>query len=286
MTEHSLSPDDLSASSDDLRVNRRDVEALIQSSRSATPKPDEGRGSSHIRFSRIRRLTAEHMVKSKTISAHTLMVREIDYGKVESVRRLKGESFKAAEGCSLTYLSFSACATVAALRNFPHLNSSVVDDGLALHPCVNLGIAVDLGEKGLIVPVIAHAEELSLRQMSRAIADCALRARSSKLTNDDLSNGTFTITNPGPYGTLITGAIINQPQVAILATDGVSRVPRVRVTPEGDEAIAITSVGNLSITFDHRAVDGAYAARFLDEIDVIMNSRDWSAELEIEGPTQ
>ena len=230
-------------------------------------------------FTNIRRRTAEHMVRSKATSAHTLMVKEVDYERVERVRRSHGERFKAEEGFSLTYLPFAARATVEALGDFPHLNASVGEDALIVHHDINLGIAVDLDNEGLIVPVVHHAEELTLRGMARRIHEVAHRARTKTLNADDISGGTFSITNAGPFGTMLTGAIINQPQVAILSTDGVSRKPVVVVLPDGSESIAIHSVGLAAMTFDHRAVDGAYVARFLARLSEILNERDWAGEL-------
>jgi 2-oxoglutarate dehydrogenase E2 component (dihydrolipoamide succinyltransferase) len=230
-------------------------------------------------FTNIRRRTAEHMVRSKATSAHTLMVKEVDYERVEQVRRAHGARFKAEEGFSLTYLPFAALATVEALAEYPHLNSSVGDDALIVHHDINLGIAVDLDNEGLIVPVVHNAEELNLRGMARRIRDVAERARTKRLSLDDISGGTFSITNAGPFGTLLTGAVINQPQVAILSTDGVSRKPVVIELPDGSESIAIHSIGLAAMSFDHRAVDGAYVARFLARLSQILNERDWAGEL-------
>lgn len=230
-------------------------------------------------FTNIRRRTAEHMVRSKATSPHTLMVKEADYERVEQVRRAHGDRFKAEEGFSLSYLPFAARAAVEALGDFPHLNSSVGEDALIVHYDVNLGIAVDLDNEGLIVPVVHHAEELTLRGMARRIRELADRARTKRLSADDISGGTFSITNAGPFGTLLTGAIINQPQVAILSTDGVSRKPVVVQLPDGSESIAIHSMGLLAMTFDHRAVDGAYVARFLARVSEILVERDWASEL-------
>ncbi|HEY2565784.1 MAG TPA: 2-oxo acid dehydrogenase subunit E2, partial [Acidimicrobiales bacterium] len=157
--------------------------------------------------------------------------------------------------------------------------SSVGEDALIVHHDVNLGVAVDLDNEGLIVPVVHHAEELTLRGMARRIRDLADRARTKRLSADDISGGTFSITNAGPFGTLLTGAIINQPQVAILSTDGVSRRPVVVQLPDGSESIAIHSMGLLAMTFDHRAVDGAYVARFLARMSEILVERDWASEL-------
>ena len=243
----------------------------------AVPAP--GARDEIVPFTNIRRRTAEHMIRSKATSAHTLMVREIDYEKVEQVRRSHGERVREEEGFSLTYLPFVARATVEALVEYPHLNASVGDDALVVHHDLNLGIAVDLDNEGLIVPVVHNAEELNLRGMARRIRDVADRARTKRLSLDDISGGTFSITNAGPFGTLITGAIINQPQVAILSTDGVSRKPVVVELPDGTESIGIHSVGLVAMNFDHRAVDGAYVARFLARLAAILDDRDWAGEL-------
>jgi pyruvate dehydrogenase E2 component (dihydrolipoamide acetyltransferase) len=253
--------------------------ALATPTPSAPEVPRPADRDEVVPFTNIRRRTAEHMVRSKATSAHTLMVKEVDYERVEQVRRAHGGRFKAEEGFSLSYLPFAALATVEALAEFPHLNASVGDDSLIVHHDINLGIAVDLDNEGLIVPVVHNAEELNLRGMARRIRDVAERARNKRLSLDDISGGTFSITNAGPFGTLITGAIINQPQVAILSTDGVARKPVVVELPDGTESIAIHSVGLAALTFDHRAVDGAYTARFLARLSEILNERDWAGEL-------
>jgi 2-oxoglutarate dehydrogenase E2 component (dihydrolipoamide succinyltransferase) len=232
-----------------------------------------------IPFTNIRRRTAEHMVRSKATSAHTLVALETDYEQVERVRRAHGARFKAEEGFSLTYLPFIARATVEALHDWPHLNASVGDDALVVHHQVNLGVAVDLDHSGLIVPVVKRAEELTLRGMARRIHELADRARSKALTADDIQGGTFTLTNAGPFGTFLTAPIINQPQVAILSTDGVKRRPTVVTQDDGTEAIAIHSLGLLCLSWDHRAVDGAYAAAFVARITQLLGTHDWAAEL-------
>ena len=190
-----------------------------------------------------------------------------------------GAQFRAEEGFALTYLPFVARATVEALHEWPHLNASVGDDSLIVHHQFNMGFAVDLDHKGLIVPVVKHAEELTLRGMARRIRELADRARTKKLSADDISGGTFSITNAGPFGTFLTAPIINQPQVAILSTDGVKRRPTVVVQPDGTEAIAIHSLGLLCLAWDHRAVDGAYAAAFVARVTEMLATHDWAAEL-------
>ncbi|MDA8185325.1 MAG: dihydrolipoamide acetyltransferase family protein [Actinomycetota bacterium] len=232
-----------------------------------------------VAFTNIRRRTAEHMVRSRATSPHALVVLEADYEAVDKVRRPARASFAAEEGFSLTYLPFVARATVEALREWPHLNASVGEDSLVVHHGVNLGIAVDLDHTGLIVPVVHRAEELTLRGMARRINELAQKARTRRLTADDISGGTFSVTNVGSYGTVITAPIINQPQVGILSSDGVKRRPVVVTAEDGSEAIAIHSTGMLCLAWDHRAVDGAYAAAFVARVAEILATHDWATEL-------
>lgn len=277
LSESNIDPSSISGTGPDGRITRRDVEAAMAAA-SAAPSIIRS-GDEVIPFTKIRRLTAEHMVRSKATSAHTFMVKEVDYERVEMVRRRYGAGFKEQEGFSLTYLPFNALATLEALREFPHLNASVANDELIVHHDLNLGIAVDLDGDGLVVPVVHGADGYNLRTIARRIRELADSARTKKLTVDNMANGTFTITNPGPFATLMTGAIINQPQVAILSTDGVTRRPVVVTSADGEESITIHSMGMLALTFDHRAVDGAYAARFLSRMAEILNTRDWATAL-------
>lgn len=276
LSEHGLDAAHVVGTGPNGRITRSDVEQAANAAATSGSKLD---GDEVVAFTKIRQLTAEHMVRSKATSAHTLMVKEVDYEAVDVVRRRYADTFKEKEGFTLSYLAFNALATVAALGDFPNLNASVSGDSLVLHRQINLGIAVDLDGEGLIVPVIQNAGDYDLRSIARTIRHLAHGARHKQLTVDDTANGTFTISNPGPFATLLTGAIINQPQVAILSTDGVSRKPVV-VEVGGAETIVIHSVGLLALTFDHRAVDGAYAARFLNRVDEILNTREWAAELQ------
>jgi 2-oxoglutarate dehydrogenase E2 component (dihydrolipoamide succinyltransferase) len=230
-------------------------------------------------FNKMRRLTGEHMVYSKAVAPHVLMTSEVDYEAVEQVRRRHGEAFEAEEGFSLSYLPFITMAVVDAIRDYPYVNASVGDGSLIVHGDINLGVAVDLHHEGLIVPVIHGADGLRLRAVAREIKALAERARSNSLSIDDITGGTFTISNPGPYGTHFTGAIISQPEVAILSTEGVSRKPVVVTAADGSEGIGIHSVGLLALSFDHRAFDGAYAAAFLAKIKENLETRDWEVEL-------
>jgi pyruvate dehydrogenase E2 component (dihydrolipoamide acetyltransferase) len=219
------------------------------------------------------------MVRSKATSAHTMVAVEVDYSGVEKVRTAQKAAFKSAEGFSLTYLPFISRAVVDVLEDFPNVNSSVGDDALIVHKDINLGIAVDLDFEGLLVPVIHSADGLRLRQIAREISGLAGKARAKKLTMDDISGGTLTLTNAGPFGTFITVPVINQPQVAIISTDGVRKRPVVVELPDGTDSIAIHPVGNLVMSWDHRSFDGAYAAAFLAAIKQVIETRDWAAEL-------
>src|SRR5579875_1186665 len=254
------------------------TQALVRQPMPAAPAV-AGARDEIVPFTNIRRRTAEHMVRSKATSAHTLAAVEVDYEGIEAVRRAHKDRFRAEEGISLSYLPSIARGVAVAIREFPHLNASVGDDALIVHHDLHLGIAVDLGDEGLIVPVIHLAADKRLRLIAREVADLAQRARGRKLTADDIAGGTFTITNPGPFGTFMTVPIINQPQVGILSTDGVKRRPVVVTMPDGSEGIGIHSTGILALSFDHRAVDGAYASRFLARLKEIIETRDWSQEL-------
>ena len=236
-------------------------------------------GDSVVPLNNVRRRTAEHMVMSKQTSPHVLTAIEVDYEGVEMVRRAAKQAWKAEEGFSLTYLPFIARAVIDALRDHPHLNASFGGDELVVHSGVNLAIAVDIDFQGLLAPVIHGAEGRRLRQIARDIVDLANRARSRKLGPDDLAGGTFTLTNAGQYGTMMQFPIINQPQVAILSTDGVSRKPVVVTDSYGNESIAIHSIGVLAMAWDHRAFDGAYAASFLHRVKELIETRDWEAEI-------
>lgn len=245
----------------------------------ASPPAPVGVRDEIVPFSAVRRVTAEHMVRSVQTSVHTLVAIEADFENVERVRNELKDQFRVEEGIGLTYLPFVARAVIDVLRDYPNLNSSVGDDALIVHHDIHLGIAVDLQREGLIVPVIHNADGQSLRGIARSIADMAQRAREKKLSADDITGGTFTITNPGPFGTFITSPIIAQPQVAILSTDGVKRKPVVMTAPDGTESIGIHSVGVLALVFDHRAVDGAYASSFVRDVASVIETRDWHAEL-------
>ena len=232
-----------------------------------------------IPLSRIRKATAEHMVRSKATSPHVLTAVEVDFEEVEKARRAHRDEWKAEEGFSLTYLPFIARAVCDALDDYPHINATVAEEELIVHHSVNLAVAVDLDFQGLIAPVVHGAENLRLRAIARQVVDLAKRARGKQLRPEEVAGGTFTITNPGQWGTMMQFPIINQPQVAILSTDGIKRKPVVVTDRYGAESIAIHSVGVLALAWDHRAFDGAYVAAFLDALRGIIETRDWEAEL-------
>ena len=245
----------------------------------AAPAAQAGARDEAIRLSKIRTLTGDHMRMSLATSPHAFSVVEVDYANVDRVRDAIKNDWKQAEGFSLTYLPFISRAVVDAVADFPHMNASVGDGQLIVHRYVDLGIAVDLSYQGLIVPIVREADTKRLRAIAREISDLANRAKSRKLSPDDITGGTFTISNNGSAGSVLTAAIINQPQVAILSTDAIKRRPVVVELPGGQEGIAIHSVGNLAMSWDHRAFDGAYAANFLVRIKDILETRDWEAEL-------
>jgi 2-oxoglutarate dehydrogenase E2 component (dihydrolipoamide succinyltransferase) len=227
-------------------------------------EPVETNGSGRReRMSPMRQAIARHMVESRRTSAHCTTMIEVDFGRL-AARRAELKPRMAERGVNLTYLAFVARAAVAALERHPILNASIEGEEIVHHPDVDLGIAVAL-EDGLIVPVIRRAQRLSLEGMAAAIADVASRAREKRLEPDEVQGGTFTITNPGQFGTVAATPIINQPQVAILDLEAVVKRP-VAIERDGEDSIAIRPVSCLCLSFDHRALDGAEAARFLGDL--------------------
>ncbi len=247
----------------------------------AAPAPTvvSGERDTPVVLSKIRKLTGSHMVMSKGVSPHAFSVVEVDFANVDATRSKVKVEWKATEGFSLTYLPFITRAIVDALVAFPYLNASVGENELIVHNFIDVGIAVDLDFQGLLVPVVRSADTKRLRAIAREINDLANRARTRKLGPDEISGGTFTISNNGSAGSVLTMPIINQPQVAILSTDAIVRKPVVAQLAAGGEAIVIHPVGNLAMSWDHRAFDGAYAAGFLVKVKQLLETRDWSQEL-------
>src|SRR5881409_631103 len=221
-------------------------------------------------FSKIRKITADHMIMSRRTSAHVTSFFEIDYSRVAELRR-KHKAASAERGVNLTYLAFIAKACAENLRKHPVVNAAVSGDNIIYRRDVNVGIAVAL-EWGLIVPVVKHADELSLMGMARAINDLGERARTKKLLPDEIQRGTFTITNPGVFGSYAGAPIINQPQVAILGVGAIEKRPKVVTLPDGSDGLAVRTLGMVSMSYDHRVVDGADADRFLADVKAMLQS--------------
>jgi 2-oxoglutarate dehydrogenase E2 component (dihydrolipoamide succinyltransferase) len=214
-------------------------------------------------WSRIRKLTADHMVMSRRVSPHVNTVFEIDYTRVAQIRARQKKEY-ATRGVNLTYLAFIIKVVADNLRKHPVLNSAVSGESTLFRRDINIGIAVAL-DWGLIVPVIKHTDEMSLLGVARAINDLGERARTKKLSPDEVQKGTFTITNPGVFGSVIGTPIINQPQAAILCVGAIEKQPAV-ITVDGADMIAVRTKGMLALAFDHRIVDGADADRFMADV--------------------
>ena len=238
-------------------------------------QPDTG--ESFEPMNAMRRGIAEHMRRSLDTSAHVTSAIEVDMSKVVAIRKkLKGE-YQQSYGVNPTYLAFVARGVVETLRDYPWINGELRGDQIVTRNYVNLGFAVELADgKGLIVPVIRHAEGLNLLGMARAVSEIAARAREKKLLPDDVQGGTFTITNPGGYGTFHGTPVISQPQAAILGTYAVVKRPWVVQDELGEDVIAIRPIMNLTLTYDHRLVDGALAGRFLRDLRERLESWDES----------
>jgi 2-oxoglutarate dehydrogenase E2 component (dihydrolipoamide succinyltransferase) len=256
------------------RIRREDVEAAAKPAAAvvSTPAPSAPRTSSPVTasplrgttvtMSRLRRVIAARMVESLAVSAQLTTVIEVDVTKIARLRDRAKASFEAREGVKLSFLPFFSVAVCEALKQHPVLNSSVEGDQIIYHGAEHLGIAVDT-ERGLLVPVISNAGDLNMGGVARKIADLAERTRNNKVNPDELSGGTFTLTNTGSRGALFDTPIINQPQVAILGLGAIVKRPMVVRGEDGGETIAIRSMVYLALSYDHRVVDGADAARFL-----------------------
>jgi 2-oxoglutarate dehydrogenase dihydrolipoamide succinyltransferase (E2 component) len=224
-------------------------------------------GESEEPVNAMRRGIAEHMRRSLDISAHVTSAIEVDMSRVVAIREKLKKEYQAAYGVNPTYLAFVARAAVETLRDYPWINGELRGDKIVTRNYVNLGFAVELADgKGLIVPVVKHTEGLNLLGMARSIAEVAQRARDKKLMPDDVQGGTFTITNPGGYGTFHGTPIISQPQAGILGTYAVVKRPWVVQDELGSDVIAIRPIMNLTLTYDHRLIDGALAGRFLRDM--------------------
>ena len=307
--ENEVDVSQLTGTGDGGRITRKDVEAYLASGPPAAaeapaePAAPEGapepvpepapaapqpaaaapsdQGAEEVELDRIRVRTAENMIKARQTAAHVWTSVEVDFERVERVRQGHKAQFKAAEGFSLTYLPFIARSTIDALRAFPVVNSSfhLEEKKSVFHRNVDLGIAVDLDQSGLVVARVRNADGLRLVGIARSIRELADRARAGKLGVDDLTGSTFTITNPGPFGSFMSAPIINVPNVAILSTDTVAKRPTVVTDAEGQDMIAIRHIGYLGLSWDHRAFDGSTAVLFLQRIKQNLETWDWEQEL-------
>jgi 2-oxoglutarate dehydrogenase E2 component (dihydrolipoamide succinyltransferase) len=275
------------------RVTKNDILSFIDNRKSAPrPAPAPARGGAApaaaasapaaradrdeiVPMSVMRRKIAERMVESKRTSAHVATVFSVDYSAIERLRRQNKEAFFQANGVKLTYMPFIFQAVTAALKKFPDLNASIDGEEVIHHRDIHLGMAVAL-DWGLIVPVIKNADEKSILGLARATNDLAERARSKKLKPDEVSGGTFTVTNPGVYGSLFGTPIIVQPQVAILGVGTIEKRPVVVEDEDGNDALGIRTMGYLALSFDHRLIDGAVADQFMAEIQKTLEAGSFS----------
>jgi pyruvate dehydrogenase E2 component (dihydrolipoamide acetyltransferase) len=240
----------------------RPVHAVAGDGGPSLPMPEAWPGDVVEPMTKMRQLISDHMVVSRRTSAHVTSVFEVDLTRVARIRAKKQAEFSATSGQRLSYLPFIIRAVVEGLKAFPALNASVAGSNVIYRKQYNIGIAVAL-DWGLIVPVIKHAEDLSLVGVTRALNDLAARARSKRLQPEEVQDGTFTITNPGVFGSLMGTPIINQPQVAIMGVGAIEKRPKVIAGPDGEDTIAIRTCSYFSISFDHRLIDGAVADEFL-----------------------
>ena len=260
------------------RIAAADVKAAPAATRPAAPALVLREGDRAEPLNRIRARAAEHLAQSWRTIPHVFQAVEIDFSAIDRARHAAKAGFRERHGVSLTYLPFIARAVCLAIAEFPRVNASFDRDRLILHRDVNLGVAVDLAQEGLIVPVVAHADEMTAGGLAKAIARQTAKARGGKLAPADIEGGTYTISNNGSFGTLFTAPIINAPQVAILSLDAVRKRATVVETEHGD-AVAARPIGMVGQSFDHRAFDGAYGAAFLRRLKEIAETRDWSGEI-------
>jgi 2-oxoglutarate dehydrogenase E2 component (dihydrolipoamide succinyltransferase) len=261
------------------RVNKEDVLRHLNQfgSDSSAPKaplaPPQVVAAPQVPMTKMRAIIAQRMVESVRISPHAHTVYKVDMTRIVRLREREKARFELQHGVKLTYMPFIAAAAVQALGSFPIVNASLIDGFIHYHPQINLGIAVAL-EWGLIVPVVKQAEGLSFLNLARAIADLAARARAKKLLPDEVTGGTFTLTNSGVFGGEFGTPILNQPESAILAIGGLRKEPVVLTDAEGNDTIAIRSMQHFCLGFDHRTIDGADSGKFMSEFKKTLESWD------------
>jgi 2-oxoglutarate dehydrogenase E2 component (dihydrolipoamide succinyltransferase) len=274
LRDHALDPTQIVGGGRNGRIRRSDILARVQS---AAPTANvRALGERLVPFNRMRKRTAEHMVRSKSTSPHVLQAVEVDFSAVVAAREKYKADWLQRYGVALTFLPFVAHATCRALAEYPALNASIEGEALRVHADVNLAIAVDLNFEGLVAPVLPRVQALTLAEIAVGIQAMTQRVRSGKFNPDELKGGTYTLSNSGSFGTLITAPIINQPQVAILSMDGIHKRATV-IESEAGDSIAIRPIGVLAQSFDHRAVDGAYSAAYLRTLKGLIEARDWES---------
>jgi len=276
-SEHGVDLDRVQGTGLNGRVTRQDVEQFVaqmqsqpqpqqrQAARPAAAQPEMPQpmaGDEAMPLTQMRKAIANAMVLSKTTIPHAAAMMEIDWTHVAKFRESVRESFKAREGYELTYLPFAIKAVTIALRRNPNVNARWTDQGILKVKAINLGIAISLGDEGLVVPVIKNADDLSITGIARAVRDLATRAKTKKLTIPDFEGGTFTVNNGGTLGTYLSYPIVNPGQAAIMTTEAIGK----RVVALDDDSIGIRTMGNVVMSFDHRVMDGATAAAFLRDV--------------------
>jgi 2-oxoglutarate dehydrogenase E2 component (dihydrolipoamide succinyltransferase) len=290
--EHGIDPGQVAGTGAGGRVTKKDILAFVESggaqappaaapaaapaepaapAKPAAPAPvapaEALAGESLEPITAMRRGIAEHMRRSLDTGAHVTSAIEVDFSRIVAARGKLKKEYESAYGVNPTYLAFVAKATVETLRDYPYVNAEMRGDSIVTRNFVNLGIAVELADgKGLIVPVIRNAESLNLLGLAKGIVEIANKARNKQLVPDDVQGGTFTITNPGGYGTFHGTPVISQPQSAILGTYALVKRPWVIQDELGQDVIAIRPMMNITLTYDHRLVDGAYAGRYLRDL--------------------
>lgn len=292
--EHNIDLEKVQGTGKNGRIKRQDIEKIISSGQGvistekiAEQLPQEKEKEtltkeSSNNISRLRKRIAENMVMSKQTSAHVMTSIEVDFENIEIVRAKNKAKFKEENGFSLTYLPFISLATISALREYSVVNSSFdLENGIhEIHNHINLGIAVDLNQEGLLVGTLQEADSFNLKGIARKISETSKLLRDGKYGLDDVSGSTFTISNNGSFNSFLTSPIINQPNVAILSTESVKKRPVVVQAQDGSDSIAIRHTGILSITWDHRVFDGSVALLFLNFIKERLENTDWSQELD------
>jgi pyruvate dehydrogenase E2 component (dihydrolipoamide acetyltransferase) len=279
--EHGIELGTLKGSGIAGRVTKRDIESLLESGAGAAqlragvgpashamaagPLPEAWPGDVVEPMSKMRSLISDHMVLSRHTSAHVTSFFEVDLTRVARIRAAKRAEFEAANGQKLTFLPFIIRAVIDGLKAYPAVNASVAGHNVIYRKQYNIGIAVAL-DWGLIVPVIKRADDLSLVGLTRSLNDLAARARAKRLQPEEVQDGTFTITNPGVFGSLMGTPIINQPQVAIMGVGAIEKRPKVLIGPDGEDTIAVRTCSYFSLSFDHRLIDGSVADQFLAHV--------------------